>query len=102
MVAAGKAESETEDTKEKVKAQSPVATEVSDGSNELANQIAQLMAALNRTEQGTCHASAPNSLRPQGSQERADRQEYSCLPQLPQWSDWPGPKHFGSQLFHCK
>ena len=63
MVAARKAEGENEDTKEKVKAPSPVATEVSDGSKELGNQIAQLMATLNRVEQGTCPASAPNSPR---------------------------------------
>ena len=40
MVAARKAESETEDAKEKVRAQSSTATEVSDGSKELGDQIA--------------------------------------------------------------
>ena len=53
MVAARKAESKNEDAKEKVKAWSLAATEVSDGSKGLGNQIAQLMATLNRAEQGT-------------------------------------------------
>ena len=66
MVAARKVESKNEDTKEKVKAQSSLATEVSDGSKELGNQIAQLMATLNREKQGTCPTSAPNSPRHRG------------------------------------
>ena len=63
MVTARKAESKNDDAKEKVKAWSSVATEVSDGSKELGNQIAQLMATLNRAGQGTHPASAPNSPR---------------------------------------
>ena len=51
------------DAKEKLKAWSSAATEVSDSSKELGNQIAWLMATLNRAEQGTCPASAPNSPR---------------------------------------
>ena len=43
-----------------------MATEVSDSSKELGNQIAQLMATLNRAEQGTHPASAPNSPRHRG------------------------------------
>ena len=66
MVAARTAESKTEDTKEKVKAQSSAATEVSDGSKELGDQIAWLIATLNRAEQGTHLASAPNSSRHRG------------------------------------
>ena len=66
MVATRKAESKNEDAKEKVRAWSSAATEVSDGSMELGNQIAWLMAALNRTEQGTHPASAPNSPRHRG------------------------------------
>ena len=66
MVTARKAETKTEDVKEKVKVQSSVATEVSDSSKELGNQIAQLMAALNRAEQGTQPTSAPNSPRHRG------------------------------------
>ena len=63
MVAARKAESKTEDAKERVRAQSSTATEVSDGSKELVDQIARLMATLNRAEQGTHPASTPNSPR---------------------------------------
>ena len=66
MVTTRKAESENEDAKENVRAWSSAATEVSDGSKELGNQIAQLMVTLNRVEQGTCPASAPNSPRHRG------------------------------------
>ena len=66
MVAARKAESEMEDAKEKVRAWSSTATEVADGSKELGDQIARLMATLNRTEQGTHLATAPNSPRHRG------------------------------------
>ena len=50
------AESETEETKERVKARSAAATEVASGSKELEDQIARLMAALNqgRAEQSPC------------------------------------------------
>ena len=66
MVAARKAERKTEDAKVKVRAWSFAATEVSDGSKELCGQIVRLMAALNRAEQGTQPASAPNSPRHRG------------------------------------
>ena len=66
MVTARKAESKTEDAKERVRAWSSAATEVSDGSKELGDQIARLMATLNRAEQGTHPASAPNSPRHRG------------------------------------
>ena len=102
MVAARKAESEMEDAKEKVRARSSAATEVTDGSKELGDQITRLMATLMRAEQGTHPATAPNSPQAQGSWERADGQEYSCLPQLQQWSDWPGSEHLCPQLFCCK
>ena len=62
-VATGNAESKMEDAKEKVRAWSSIATEVTDGSKELGDQIAKLMATLNRAEQGTCPARAPNSPR---------------------------------------
>ena len=79
MVAARKAESKNEDIKEKVKAQSLAATEVSDGSKELGNQIAWLMAALNRAEQSTCPASAPNSPKHKGhGRGRTDRNTPVC------------------------
>ena len=50
MVAARKAESKMEDAKEKVRARSSVATEVTDNSKELGDQIARLMTTLNRAE----------------------------------------------------
>ena len=79
MVAARKAESKTEDTKERVRAWSSAATEVSDGSKQLGDQIAQLMAALNRAEQGTCPASAPNSPRHRGcGGGQMDRNTHVC------------------------
>ena len=79
MVAARKAECKNEDTKEKVKVRSLVATEVSEGSKELGNQIAWLMAAINRAEQGTCPASAPNSPRNRGcGRGRMDRNTPVC------------------------
>ena len=66
MVTARKAESETEDAKEKVRAWSSTAIDVADGSKELVDQIARLMATLNRADQGTHSASAPNSPRHRG------------------------------------
>ena len=66
MVAARKAESEMEDAKEKVRARSSAATEVTDSSKELGDQINGLMAALTRAEQGTHPAIAPNSPRHRG------------------------------------
>ena len=66
MVAARKAESKMEDAKEKVRARSSAATEVTDSSKELGDQITRLMVALTREEQGTCPATAPNSPRHRG------------------------------------
>ena len=63
MVAARKVESEMEDVKDKARARSSTVTEVTDGSRQLGDQIARLMPALNRAEQGTCPASAPSSPR---------------------------------------
>ena len=57
-------ESETEETK--VKVRSAATTEVPSSSKELGDQIAGLMAALTRAEQGSCPASAPNSPRHRG------------------------------------
>ena len=77
VVAARRAESETEETK--VKAQSAAATEVPSGSKELGYQIARLMAALTRAEQSTCSASAPGSPRHRGhGRGRTDRQTPVC------------------------
>ena len=66
MVAARKAESKMEDAKEKFRAWSSAATEVTDGSKELGDQIARPMATLNRAEQGTHPATAPKSPRHRG------------------------------------
>ena len=60
------AESKREETKERVKARSAASTEVATGSRELGDQIARLMAALTRVEQGSHPASAPNSPRHRG------------------------------------
>ena len=59
VVATRRAESEMEETK--VKVRSAATTEVPSSSTELGDQIARLMAALTRAEQGSHPASAPNS-----------------------------------------
>ena len=97
VVMARRAESETEETK--VKVRSGAATEVPSSSKELGDQIARLMAALTRAEQGSHPASAPSRPKTQGSWERMDRQDHSCPPKLPQWSNWPGPNCFHLQVF---
>ena len=61
MVMAHKAESKTEEAKDKARARSAVMTEVVDGSKELSSQITKPMSALTRAEQGNHPASAPNS-----------------------------------------
>ena len=55
-----------EDAKDKVRARSSAATEVTAGSKELGDQITRLRATLTRAEQGLCSASAPNSPRHRG------------------------------------
>ena len=66
VVTVQRAESEMEETKEKVKVRSATATEVTSGSKELGDQIARLMAPLTRAEQGSHPASALNSPRHRG------------------------------------
>ena len=66
VVVVHRVESKMEETKERVKARSAAATEVASGSKELGDQIARLMAALTRVEQGSSPASAPNSPRHRG------------------------------------
>ena len=79
MVAARKAKSKTEDAKEKVRAWSSAATDMSDGSKELDDQIAGLMTALNWAEQGTHPASTPNSPRHRGcGRGQTDRNTTGC------------------------
>ena len=64
VVAARRAESETEETK--VKVRSATATEVPSSLKELGVQIARLMATLTRAEQNSHSASAPSSQRHRG------------------------------------
>ena len=79
MVEACKAESETEEAWDKVRAKSTVVTESVDGSTELSNQIGRLMAALSRAEQGNCPASTPNSSRHRGcGMGQMDRNTPTC------------------------
>ena len=79
MIAARKAESKMEDAKEKVRAWSSMATEATDGSKELGDQIVRLMATLNRAEQGTHPASTPNSPRHRGhGRGQTDRNTPAC------------------------
>ena len=66
VVAVQRAESEMEETKEKVKVRSAATTEIASGSKEFGDQIARLMAALTRAEQSSCPASALNSPRHRG------------------------------------
>ena len=94
MVTARKADSRNVDAKEKVKAWSSMATEVSDGWKELGNQIGQLMAALNRAEQGTHPVSTPNSPRHRGhGRGRMDRNTPVCP------SSHNGPTGLGQNTF---
>ena len=79
MVAARKVESETEDAKDKVGARSSAATEVTDGSKEVGDQITRLMATLTRAELDTCPASIPNSPRHRGhGRGQMDRNTPAC------------------------
>ena len=66
MVTTHKAESEMEEAKDKVRARSAATTEVVNGSKELGDQIARLMATLTRAGQGNHPTSTPNSPRHRG------------------------------------
>ena len=79
MVMTYKAESKTEEAKDKVRARSAITAEVIDGSKELSNQIARCMAALTRAEQGNHTVSAPNSPRHRGcGKGQVDRNTPTC------------------------
>ena len=52
--------------RKKLRVRSSTATEVTDGSKDLGDQIARLLAASNRAEQGTHPATTPNSPRHRG------------------------------------
>ena len=60
MITACKAESENEEACDKVRARSALTTEPVEGTTELGNHIAKLMAALTRAEWGNCPVSTPN------------------------------------------
>ena len=61
MIATHKAESENEETHDKVRARSAMTTDPVEDTMELEHQIAKLMATLTRMGQGSNTASAPNS-----------------------------------------
>ena len=79
MVTTHKAKSEMEEAKDKDRARSVATTEVVDGSKELGDQIARLIATLKRAEQENCPTSAPNSPR-HGGHGRGwmDRNTHTC------------------------
>ena len=79
MVTAHKVESKNEEAQDKVRARSAVTTESAEGTTELGNQIARLMAALTRAGQGNSPGSAPNSPRHRGhGRGWMDRNTPSC------------------------
>ena len=61
MVATWKAESKNEETKEKVRARATVTTDPGEGTGELGQQIAKLMATLTQTGQSSSPSSVPGS-----------------------------------------
>ena len=63
MVATHKTESENEEIWDKVRARTAVATDSGEGTIELGQQIAKLMATMNKVGQGKSAASAPSSPR---------------------------------------
>ena len=67
-------------TKKRIKVRLAASTEVVSASKELGDQIARLMAALTRVEQGSCPAGAPNSPRHRGNwRGQGDRNTPICL-----------------------
>ena len=79
VIAAHWVESKMEETKERFKTRSAASTEVATGSRELRAQIARLMDALTRVEQGSHPASVPNSPRHRGDgRGQADRNTPIC------------------------
>ena len=63
MITAHEVESKTKEAHNKVRARSAMTTELVDGSTGLGNQMARLMDALTRAEQGNHPASVPNNPR---------------------------------------
>ena len=79
MITACKAGSKNEEAQDKVRARSAVTTEPVEGTTELGNQIARLMAALTRAGQGNSPGSVPNSPRHRGhGRGQMDRNTPSC------------------------
>ena len=78
MITAYKAESKNEEAHDKVRARSAMTTEPVEGTTELGNQIAKLMAALTRAEQGNSPTSALNSPRLRAVGGQMDRNTPSC------------------------
>ena len=79
MITACKAESENEEAHDKVRARSAITTEPVEGTTELANHTARLMAALTMAEQGNHSTSNPNSPRQRGcGREWIDRSTPGC------------------------
>ena len=100
VVAVQRADSETEETKERVKVRSAAITEVASGSKELGDQIARLMATLTRAEQGSHPASAPKSPRHRDcGRGQMDRNTPVC-PSSHNGRTGPGPNHFHLQLLN--
>ena len=61
MVATCKAESESEEIWDKLRARAAMATDSGEGTTELGQQIAKLMAALTKVGQGSSPSSAPST-----------------------------------------
>ena len=80
MIAACKAECKNEEAHDKVRARSAMTTMPADGTTELGNQIAKLMAVLTRAGQSISPSSTPNSPRQRGcGRGQMDRNTPGCL-----------------------
>ena len=102
MVMAHKAEIETEEVKDKVRARSATATEVVDGSNKLDDSIARLMATLTRAEQTNCLTSVPNSPRHRGHGRGQMDRNTPTHPSSHNGQTGLGSNHLCLQLLCCK
>ena len=96
MVATHKAESENEEIQGKVRARAAVATKFKEGTTELGQQIAKLMAALTKVGQGSSLAGTPSSPRERGhGRGHAHRGILSCP------SSYNGQTGLGQTTPHC-
>ena len=80
MITVCKVESENEEACAKVRARSAMTTEPVEGTTELGNQIARLMATLTRAGESNSSSSAPNIPQTERLWERTDGQENFWLP----------------------